>query len=176
MKDKLIGGVVIIIAIGLLFLAGFGGQIFGTPIEAYQVSVKGEVIGNISSRDELYNLIDTEQSELKEKYKVSKVYPPDSLTVQKVYTYDSKIRDVKDVYDQIKETEHFTIEGYVVSIKYTDEVLGNSDESEDTVKKDDLILYVLDKEIVKPSLYNVATSFIGTEDLKAFEEYISKNK
>ena len=45
----------------------------------YQVSLGGERIGLISSKDELYNLIDQEQTELKEKYKVNKVYPPSGL-------------------------------------------------------------------------------------------------
>ena len=47
----------------------------------YQVSLGGERIGLIKSKDELYNLIDEEQTELKEKYNVSKIYPPSGLEV-----------------------------------------------------------------------------------------------
>jgi hypothetical protein len=41
MKEKLIGGVLILIVCGIVFLANYNEVIFGTPIEAYQVSIDG---------------------------------------------------------------------------------------------------------------------------------------
>ena len=52
--------------------------------ELYQVYLSGEKLGLINSIDELYSLIDEEQKEIKEKYKVSKVYPPSGLEIQKI--------------------------------------------------------------------------------------------
>ena len=169
MKEKFIGGVLIIIVCAILFLASNNEKIFGTPIEAYQVSIDGVKIGTIESKDELYDLIDSEQSELKKKYNVNKVYPPDSLSVQKVYTYDKKIDNVQDIYNKVKELKHFTIEGYVVTINYSDAVLDNNDD-EDTKITDAKKIYILDKDIVKSALHNTAASFIGKDDLKNYEE------
>ncbi len=168
MKEKLIGGVLILIVCGIIFLANYNEVIFGTPIEAYQVSIDGVNIGTIESKDELYNLIDSEQTELKNKYGVSKVYPPDSLSVQKVYTYDNKIDNVQDIYNKVKEAKNFTIEGYVVTINYSDSILDNNDD-EDVKVVPPKKIYILDKNIVKDSLYNTAASFIGKEQLKNYE-------
>ncbi len=69
------------------------------PIErtinrCYQVYLQGEKIGLIYSKDELYDLIDKEQQEIKEKYKVDKVYSPQGLEVREINTYNSNIKSV----------------------------------------------------------------------------------
>ena len=168
MKEKLIGGLLIIIVCTILFFASYNERIFGTPIEAYQVSIDGEKIGIVSSKDELYDLIDSEQTELKKKYNVNKVYPPDSLSIQKIYTYDKKIDNVQDIYNKVKDLKHFTIEGYVVTINYSDNVLDNNDDEERKTLPPKQI-YILDKNIVKNALYNTAASFIGKDKLKDYE-------
>ena len=57
----------------------------------YQVYLGGEKIGLTYSKDELYNLIDKEQQEIKEKYNVDKVYSPQGLEVREVNTYNDNI-------------------------------------------------------------------------------------
>ena len=45
----------------------------------YQVYLGGERIGLIASKDELLELIDNEQQEIKDKYKVDKVHSPNNI-------------------------------------------------------------------------------------------------
>ena len=171
MKEKLIGGIVVIIVLGIIIVSTITNKDLLVPIEAYQVSLDGVKIGVINSRNDLYELIDTEQTELKTKYKVNKVYPPNGLSVQKIYTYDNEIVEEKSIYDSIKDEQPFTIEGYVVTINYSDSVLSNNEDDDYTTnkKKEPVKLYVLDKSIVKEALYNTAAAFIGSKDLKNFE-------
>lgn len=123
MKGKIFGGIITILVAFILFFVGVDERVEGTPIEVYQVYLNGKKIGLISSKDELFNLIDTEQQEIKNKYKVSKVYPPNGLDVEKVYTYNDNIVSDQDIYNQIKDIEPFTIEGYTTTITYTEKRL-----------------------------------------------------
>ena len=67
----------------------------------YQVYLGGNKIGLIRSKDELYNLIDEEQQEIKNYFKVNKVYPPSGLEVQSVLTYKDNVMTAKEVYNEI---------------------------------------------------------------------------
>ena len=60
------------------------------PIELYQVSLNGEIIGLIESKEALDEYINQEQTELKEKYS-TRVYAPNGLEVKKIYVYNPKI-------------------------------------------------------------------------------------
>ena len=121
----------------------------------YQVSLGGERIGLIKSKDELYDLIDQEQTDLKEKYNVSKVYPPSGLEVQSVKTYKTNTMTAKEVYDDIKDLDPFTIEGYEVTV-----TLENN-----TTKK----FYCLNKEDLDKAVENTVTAFL---DKTAYENYL----
>lgn len=121
----------------------------------YQVSLGGERIGLIKSRDELYDLIDKEQTELKEKYKVNKVYPPSGLEVQSVKTYKTNLMTAKEVYEEIKDLDPFTIEGYEVTVTLDD----------NTTKK----FYCLNKDDLDKAVENTVTAFI---DKKDYQDYI----
>ncbi len=83
----------------------------------YKVYLGGEKIGLISSEEELYNLIDKEQKVIKDKYNVDKVYPPSGLKIQSVLTYSNNTMSAKEVYDEIKDLDPFTIEAYEVNVK-----------------------------------------------------------
>ena len=120
----------------------------------YQVSLGGERIGLIKSKDELYNLIDEEQTELKEKYNVSKIYPPSGLEVQSVKTYKTNLMTAQEVYDDIKDLDPFTIEGYEVTI---------STEDNGATK-----FYVLNKEDLDKAVENTVTAFLSKEDYQNY--------
>ena len=87
----------------------------------YQVYLSDKKVGLITSKDELYDLIDKEQDEIKKKYGVNKIYPPEGLEVQEVLTYNDDLMTTKEIYDEIKDSAPFTIEGYEVSVKGEDE-------------------------------------------------------
>lgn len=122
----------------------------------YQVYLGGEKIGLIKSDRELYELIDREQKEIKEKYNVDKVYSPTGLEVNKVSTYKKNIVSERDIYNEIKDIDPFTILGYEVTIKYA---------SGDKKK-----LYILDKNLLDDAVKNTVLAFVSEEE---YENYLN---
>lgn len=169
MKDKIVGGLITIIFTALLVFCGMESKSASLPDEAYQVYLNGVKLGMIESKDELYNMIDEEQAEIKEKYKVDKVYPPHGLEIKKVYTYNEKIVDTNIIYNQIKDKDPFTIEAYNVSIKYNSDKLADEEAEEEEITRKDINIYLMDKELIYKGLYNTAAAFIGTDNLEDFE-------
>ena len=167
MKGKIFGGLLTIIFSILLFFVGMDTRSVGDPLEVYQVYLNGEKLSLIASKDELLDLIDTKQSEIKAKYNVDKVYPPSGLDIKKVYTYEDNIVDSATVYNNIKDIEPFTIEGYRATITYTEEKIENDGEIIEAGEP--IYLYMLEKDIFESALYNTAKSFIGTVDLEDYQ-------
>lgn len=128
------------------------------PNKIYQVYLDGEKIGIIKSKNELYNLINEEQSEIKNEYKVNQVYPPKGFQIISKNTYDEELSTVKEVYDYIKDEKQFTIKGYTITIK--------SDDEEEPTK----YIYVLDKNVFEEAVKNVAKTFVSEE---RYDEYIN---
>ena len=111
----------------------------------YQVYLGKEKIGLIKNDQELYDLIDKEQKHIKDKYNVEKVYPPSGLEIHEVATYRSDVKSALEIYEDIKDLDPFTIEGYEVIIKKED-------------KKE--IFYVLDKDALDKAVENTVLSFV----------------
>ncbi|MCH5166725.1 MAG: peptidoglycan DD-metalloendopeptidase family protein [Erysipelotrichales bacterium] len=172
MLGKILGVVITIIFSFLLFFVGMDTRVAGSPTQVYQVYLNGEKMALISDKDELLNLIDTEQSEIKEKYNVDKVYPPSGLDIKKIYTYEDDIIDTVSAYNKIKDIEPFTIEGYNATITYTEKKVTNDGETHEPAPP--LHIYMLDKDIFEASLYNTAKSFIGTDELEEYQNNTQK--
>lgn len=167
MKGKITGFIITVIAATMLFFVGIDDRVEGTPIEVYQVYLNGKKIGLIASKDELLELIDNEQKEIKQKYGVDKVYPPNGLDIEKIYTYNEDIISAENIYNQIKDVEPFTIEGYTATITYTEKKVINDVE---TLEPGEPVhIYMLEKNLMKDALYNVATAFIGNEKLDDYD-------
>ena len=128
------------------------------PISIYQVYLDGEKIGLIDSKEDLYSLINKEQVEIKDEYKVEQVYPPKGFKIIQKNTYDENITTVEKVYDEIKDQKQFTIKGYTITIK------------SDLEGTEPIYLYVLDDKIFEDAVYNVITTFIGKE---RYQQYIA---
>lgn len=133
----------------LLTLSFFTSESYSNPNSVYQVYLDGNKIGLIDSKDDLYDLINTEQTEIKDSYKVDQVYPPKGFKIVEKKTYDENLISIEDVYDSIKDTKTFTIKGYTITIK---------PDVEGSVPK---YIYVLDDEIFKTAVNNVIETFIG---------------
>lgn len=125
------------------------------PEEVYQVTLNGEIIGLIKSKDDLDKHIDQEQTELKEKYS-TKVYAPNGLEVEKIYVYNPKISKIEDIYEYIKDKAPFTVKGYQITI----------DKGND--KK--LIINVLDKEMFTNAVDKVIKAFVNDD---SYQNYIN---
>ena len=128
----------------------------------YQVYLDGEKLGLISSTDDLYSLINNEQSVLKNEYNVEQVYPPKGFEVEKYVSYNDDLTTVENVYNKIKDKKSFTIKGYVVSIV--------SPETEDSEAKVLYKINVLSRDIIDEAIQNIVNSFVSAEKYKIYME------
>ncbi len=153
-----------IIAGIFILLVGFMGIIhrnYNYAQSNYQVYLNGEKLGLIADEEELYELINEEQKDIKDTYQVSNVYPPNGFDIEECATYSDKITDVKKVYEKIKEADDFTIEGYTYKIKFQDK------------EKEDLTVYVLNEQVFEDAIKKVITAFVDEEE---FEDYLNNSQ
>lgn len=133
------------------------------PQEVYRVYLDGDSIGLIYSKDDFEEHINKEEEAIKEQYNVEKVYIPNNLDIVKEITYNEKVESVTAIYEKIKDKTSFTIKGYKITIKGVDEVT-----EEGTVKTDDIVINVLDKQVFVDSINNTIGAFIEEEDYNNF--------
>lgn len=157
-KDKIITIIICCVIFVFLMISQFTRKTLENPKNVYQVYLHGEKMGLINDADELYDLINEEQKDIKEKYNVDNVYPPLGFEVVSYTTYDNDITNAAAIYDKIKNEDDFTIEGYEITIRSDDET------------KEDTVIRVLDEEVFKNALRNVVISFVSEEE---FEKYIN---
>ena len=131
------------------------------PGYIYQVYLDGEKIGLIDSKDELYKLINQEQIAIKDEYQVNQVYPPKGFEIIRTHTYNDKLSTVKEVYNKIKEEKQFTVKGYTVTVKSTEEGV------------EPTYIYLLDEEVFNKSVNNVINTFITEE---RYNQYITQTQ
>ena len=156
-KDNLIAIFITIILGVFILFTSTKGEALVSPLEVFKVYLNGKSIGLIKSEDELLNIIDEKQNEIKQKYNTNKVYPPNGLKIEKVSTYNDNISSAEEIYQTIEKTEPFTIDGYVITIKY-----------EDNSKKP-LYIYTLKKEYFEDAFYNTVAAFVGAEQLDNYK-------
>ena len=164
MKEKIQSSLIVIAVALLLLCVSLGTKSIGEPNEVYQVYLNGKKIGMIESEQSLLDLIDREQINIKNAYNVDKVYPPTGLNIEKTYTYDKNLTNTEDIYNTIKETEPFTIQGYTVTITYKNDENGDEEDYKEPLK-----IYVRNPELIKTSLHEVAETFIGKDELRLYE-------
>lgn len=129
------------------------------PVTVYQVYLNGESIGVIKDENELYNLIDKEQQNLKNEYDVNKIYAPIGLETTRIKTYEGEVDSVKEVYDKIKDVEPFTVKGYEITIS-------QSEDSSETIN-------VLKKEDFDTAVENTIKAFVDEKD---YEKYLESKQ
>ena len=152
----------ILLLISLAFTTGFT-NINNEPHTVYRVYLKGKSLGIIKSKKSLEIYIDNKQEEIKRKYNVSKVYVPTDLDIEKEITFSNELKTNKQIYDQIKDTSPFTIDGYMVKIRGVETKKGNN-----TEKSKSQIIYVLKRSVFTNSIEKTVKSFISNED---YENY-----
>lgn len=129
------------------------------PQSVYQVYLDGEVIGLVKDKDELLNLINDEQQDIKDKYKVNEVYPPNGFNIEEYITYDNNITSANNVYKKIQEKSDFTIKGYVITITRAK----TESEAEKVTK-----IYVLDDQIYYEAEQNFIHAFVDEGTYNAY--------
>ena len=100
----------------ILFLLGYGDRLKDNSKTVYQVYLDGQKIGLIENQDELLNMINEEQTDIKTSYHVDKVYPPNGFEIVKYKTYDENITSAHEIYDIVKNKGDFTIKGDTITI------------------------------------------------------------
>lgn len=155
--------IVVIMLLSIFITTGFTS--FGkNPQNVYRVYLKGKSIGLIESKEELENYINKKQSEIKEKYNVDKVYPPQDLYIVEEKTFSNKLKTTKQIYNEIKDVSPFTISGYIVKIKGLDTTDLEGNKIKGKVQK----IYVLDKQVFIDSVDKMVKSFIPEESYNAY--------
>ena len=137
------------------------GTKYEEPGYIYQVYLDGEKIGLIDSEEKLYKIINEEQIAIKEEYQVNQVYPPKGFEIIRTHTYDEDLSTVKEVYEKIKEEKQFTIKGYTVTVKTTEEGV------------EPTYIYMLDEEIFNGAVTNVINTFITEE---RYNQYLTQSQ
>ncbi len=124
----------------------------------YQVYLGADKVGLIASKDELYELIDKEQQEIKDKYNVKKVYSPNGLEVSEIKTYRDDVVSAKKIYEDIKDLEPFTIEGYEVTINKNN---------------NKITFYILNKSDLDEAVRKTVLAFVKED---AYDKYLNGNQ
>ncbi len=153
-KNIFITSIITVLITILVFLVGFTKETNLNPVSVYQVYLDGQKIGLIRDKDKLYDLINKEGQDIKERYNVDQVYPPNGLEITKYITYDEKISSAAEIYRKIKEKESFTVVAYTVTIKPKD--------AEATK------IYVLNSEDFEAAVNSLVYAFIPKKDYEAF--------
>lgn len=130
---------------------------------AYQVYLNGEVIGLIEDSQELYSLINDEQQEIKRKYNVDSVYPPNVFKIVEVNTYNEDYSTVTDIYNMIENRDDFTVKGYEITIKYDED-----DYYEEEEVPDNYTINVLDKTVFEDAIKRYILAFVTEDDFNTY--------
>lgn len=155
-KSKIIAAIIsIFILIVYIVDEKYGYKYIDANI-AYQIYLNGKEIGMIEDKNALYNLINKEQQNIKDEYKVDYVYPPDGLDIVETKTFDDSYMGVNEIYRKIENADDFTVKGYIITIKPKDK------------DKKNIVINVLDKKVFEEALKTFVLSFITEEQ---FEEY-----
>ena len=145
----------------LLIISSFQNKTLDTPGTYYQVYLDGKKLGIINDDEEFYNLINTEQSAIREKFGVDKVYPPNGFDIIKYTTHNPKVATAESIYAQIKDKKSFTVKGYIVTIK----------NSEENITEE---IYVLKKELFEAAAERFIKVFVPSAQFEDYKNDLSK--
>lgn len=158
MKKNVLLLVFLIILIPSIFVLGFGYKKTILPNYYYQVYLDDELLGTIKNKEKLESYIDKEGNSIKKKYKVSKVYAPKGLQIQRITTYSDKVDSIYSIYQKIKKDAPFTIKGYEFKIK----------KETDEGKIETIKINVLDEKIFKKSVEEMINIYVGSDKYNAY--------
>ena len=168
MNRKTKGIIILSLILSLFFTTGFT-NFSSKPKTVYRVYLKGKKLGLVKSKKEFEDYIDKKEKEIKEKYKVDKVYTPEDLDIVKEITFENDIKSNQEVYEEIKDISPFTINGYIVKIKGID----TKNAEGKTIKGKTQKIYVLEKAVFTESIEKTAKSFISSE---AYDNYANNTQ
>lgn len=89
---------------------------------------------------------------------VDDIYTPNGIEIKKVYTYNTDILVVPEVYRRIVEKKSCTISGYKFTIKSNTEGV------------DDITLYTIDDKIFSDAIEDLITIFVDSDKYEAYKK------
>ena len=138
---------------------------------AYKVYIDGKDIGYIKDKKELENYVTNLNisDNIKEKYKVDKVYLPSNVNLEEIYVKDVEYQTAEEIYKQIEDSNSkLTIKSYEVTIG---SVEYQTSEVKETIKESKF--YILDKNVLNAAINNFIKIFVSNEE---YEFYFENNK
>ncbi len=162
---KKIKKIIILPLILMAITLSMGAKAFNaTPQEVYRVYLGAQQLGLVKSKADLAKYIDKKQESLKEKYKVSKIYAPNNLHIQKEITYNEKIYSSEEIYNMIEDKSYFTINGYAITIKKVNNTSSTVEKKESKTQT----IYVLNKKVFTDAVDKTVRSFVSDEDYNIY--------
>jgi len=158
-KEVIITIFITLLVCGLFALNYIANKYILRADNVYRVYLNGKTIGFIADDEELYNIINQKQKEIKNKYHVKKVYPPENFQIIKTRGYNVELSPANSVYEKLASEETFTIEGYIITVKEKDKVKTT--------------INVLDRDIFDKSIHNFVNAFITEEQ---YDNYINETQ
>lgn len=123
----------------------------------YRVYLNGEIIGYLEDDQTLYNIINKKQAEIKKKYAVDNVYPPEGFQIIRSNSYNVEISSAEEIYERMATLDTFTIEGYTIK--------AINEEENKEVK-----INVLDESTFDDAIQTVVLAFI---DENEYQNYLN---
>lgn len=155
-KNFQLSYILVIVLVGaLVFFLGFTNNDKSIPKTVYRVYIDGDVIGNITDKDDFEEFINKKEEAIKKKYGVNKVYMPNGVTIKKVTTYNALINSNEEIYNRIVALKQFTIKGVVITIK------GGENE-------EDKYIYTLKRQIFDDAVNGLIKSFVDDDEYEAY--------
>lgn len=151
--------IIVLVLVSLsVFLLGFNKMDNNVSYKIFNVYLDGKIIGSIEDQDEFSKYINQKEEEIKNKYKVDTVYPPNGVEIKEEITYQPKIKTNEQIYNEIIKQKKFTVKGVQITIKNEEK---------------DLKMYVLSKDIFDKALTNTMKAFINVDE---YNDYITSNQ
>lgn len=145
---------IIVLVVGIVtLLLGYGYQDNQKPKTYYKVYLNDKVLGVIESEDKLLKFIDKESENIKNKYKVSKVYSPEGLYIETLTSYNETITSVEEIFNSIIKAETLRIDAYQVFIKSND---------------NNISFYVIDQNVLKLAIEEFIKTFVGGDNYNLY--------
>ena len=154
-KNIAITIIITLIVSTILLLSNMTDKVFIRANYKYQVYLQGEKIGMIDNEEDLYALIDENQTSIKNEYNVENVYPPTDLKIIAVNTYNDSSDNIEDIYNKIESVDDFSVHGYVITIKGEDK---------------EYTINVLDKDVFVNATLRLVNAFLEENE---YENYVN---
>jgi len=153
------------------------------PKTHYNVYLDGELLGTISSKEELEKYIDSQNEGYKKQYNVDTIYAPNGLDIKADIVYSNKVESVEKIYNKIQNNKPFTIRGYQYTItsSYINNDTYEQDETQEkeeiendkNEENDQIKIYVLDKNVFTEAIETFIKTYAGED---AYEAYKNKTQ